>query len=294
MCKLLATGWDGAGAWVSCVTGASGGGIAGSSTRISTLPPLPHTIISRPNKQGKSFSFHLSAPHQSISRALLRKFHESPDDFASHLRHLAGAIIMEVKRRCSNETKCSLKPVTYECQIMYGIKVLQTGDPYIETAEKALTATSEAMNPGTFLVDSLPIRTNYFVHITHKFISHAFAVKYVPEWMPGASFQEKARIWRSSIIDMPAALFMAVKQSLVSISAFLPRVKQTASWHMLNHVPKVARTAEPSITASLLEELSRRSDVPADEEDVIRDTGAVAYAGGSDMACQCFPTCSQF
>ena len=40
---------------------------------------------------------------------------------------------------------------------MYGIKVLSKDDPYIEMAEKALAGLKIAGNPGTFLVDMLPI-----------------------------------------------------------------------------------------------------------------------------------------
>jgi hypothetical protein len=32
------------------------------------------------------------------NRDLLRRLHESPEDFIEHLRHLAGAITMEVKK----------------------------------------------------------------------------------------------------------------------------------------------------------------------------------------------------
>jgi len=37
--------------------------------------------------------------------------------------------------------------------------------------------------------------------------------------------------------------------------------------------------------ASLLEELSYRKDAPADEEEIIRNAGAVAYAAGSETVC---------
>jgi hypothetical protein len=40
---------------------------------------------------------------------------------------------------------------------MYGIDVLPTGDPYIQLAEQAMEAASEASIPGSFLVDTLPM-----------------------------------------------------------------------------------------------------------------------------------------
>lgn len=39
----------------------------------------------------------------------------------------------------------------------YGITVLPQGDPYVETAEHALSAASAAGNPGSYFVDVLPI-----------------------------------------------------------------------------------------------------------------------------------------
>lgn len=44
--------------------------------------------------------------------------------------------------------------------IAYGIDVLPVGDPYIDTAEKALASVSIATMPGAFLVDLIPARTS--------------------------------------------------------------------------------------------------------------------------------------
>jgi hypothetical protein len=46
--------------------------------------------------------------------------------------------------------------------IAYGIDVLHKDDPYIETAEKAVAALCIATIPGTFLVDQLPFRTQFY------------------------------------------------------------------------------------------------------------------------------------
>ena len=45
-------------------------------------------------------------------------------------------------------------------KIVYGIQVLPTNDPYIETAEKAVAALAE-VTPGAFLVDTFPIRGSH-------------------------------------------------------------------------------------------------------------------------------------
>ena len=56
-------------------------------------------------------------------------------------------------------------------KIVYGFDVKETGDPYIAQMEAAL-ASGEALTPGRYLVEYLPI------------------LRFVPGWMPGASFQK--------------------------------------------------------------------------------------------------------
>ncbi|KAF8586653.1 cytochrome P450 [Ramaria rubella] len=116
------------------------------------------------------------------TRGLLRRFHETPGDFAKHIRHLSGAIILEVT---------------------YGFDV-PPGHRYIEAAEKAAEAMVDAGTPGAFLVDSLPI------------------LKYVPEWMIGADFQRIARETRLITREVLEAPFAAVKEQLSSGKVNLP------------------------------------------------------------------------
>jgi hypothetical protein len=88
-------------------------------------------------------------------RRLLRRLCESPDDFVNHLRYSAGAMIMEVSLcRCIN---LFFKYYHLLTQLLYAIDVRDKGDPYIETAEKAMSHLGVAAKPGAFLVDVLPI-----------------------------------------------------------------------------------------------------------------------------------------
>jgi hypothetical protein len=59
--------------------------------------------------------------------------------------------------------------------IVYGIKVQESGDRYISLVEEVITRASEVAVPGAFLVDLFPILKYY-----------------VPSWFPGAGFQRKA------------------------------------------------------------------------------------------------------
>ncbi|KAF8512832.1 cytochrome P450 [Hysterangium stoloniferum] len=128
-------------------------------------------------------------------------------------------------------------------EVVYGIQVQPEGDRYIEIAEKAALGVAESMNAGTFLVDIVPWRGR--------------TVKYVPEWFPGAGFQKKARIWREPTVEMCMKPFQVVKE------AFSMGV------------------ASSCILVSMLEELAAKSDPPAREEEVIRNTSGVTYAAGA-------------
>ena len=64
--------------------------------------------------------------------------------------------------------------------LAYGLQIQhQTEkDPFIQLAETAVKSISAAASFGAFFVDVIPI------------------LKYVPEFVPGAGFQRKARVWR--------------------------------------------------------------------------------------------------
>lgn len=83
--------------------------------------------------------------------------------------------------------------------VAYGLEIKPKDDPYIQTAERGVHPLVAAAVPGAFLVDMLPI------------------LKYVPEWIPGAGFQKKAREWGKlamTMVDMP---FDAAKKLIVRL-----------------------------------------------------------------------------
>jgi hypothetical protein len=84
--------------------------------------------------------------------------------------------------------------------ITYGISVKPSNDPYITTAEEGNNAVLSAIVPGAFLVDFIPW------------------LRWVPEWVPGAGFQRKAREWKKiaeAILNKP---FEATKRDMVRAS----------------------------------------------------------------------------
>ena len=53
-------------------------------------------------------------------------------------------------------------------RVTYGIEVMETNDVYIAAAERAMDTMIETGIPGTFLVDSLPIRTYYLTFLLYS------------------------------------------------------------------------------------------------------------------------------
>ena len=79
----------------------------------------------------------------------------------------------------------------------YGIEIKPTDDPYIHLAETAIKSLSTAASFGAFFVDVIPI------------------LKYVPEFVPGAGFQKKARVWRKLQEDYREKPYSASIEAMV-------------------------------------------------------------------------------
>ena len=96
-------------------------------------------------------------------------------------------------------------------QVVYGIEIQESDDPYISLAEEALNGLNEATAPGAFLVDFFPV------------------LKYVPSWFPGAGFQKKAAYWRELNASMIEKPFHHVKEQMVG-GLFFPFESQELIW----------------------------------------------------------------
>ncbi|KIJ40650.1 hypothetical protein M422DRAFT_173441 [Sphaerobolus stellatus SS14] len=155
------------------------------------------------------------------TRELLRRLLSTPEEYAEHIRHVSGAVIMEVT---------------------YGIHVKAEGDPYLMAAEASVKAFEEVGVPGAFLVDILPW------------------MKYIPHWVPGAAFKQKGRKWAKSISDMKELPFQTTKTAMLQ------------------------GAADNCFVASHLEDLEKMKEVPQDQEDVIKNTAGIIFAGGVDTS----------
>ncbi|PPQ65419.1 hypothetical protein CVT24_011500 [Panaeolus cyanescens] len=155
------------------------------------------------------------------AHAFLNLLLTEPDGFLHHVRHAFSATII---------------------RIAYGISVKpHVNSVYVTAAEAAVATLSEAAIPGTFLVDIIP------------------ALKYVPQWFPGASFKRKVAQWKKELnefINLP-----------------------------FNHVKDLVKTgkAVPSLATMLLDALPDENDpLRTEEEDRAKCLTAAIYAAGAD------------
>ena len=64
--------------------------------------------------------------------------------------------------------------------LAYGLDIKETDDPHVKQAETAMEGLLDITGSGTYLVDIFPI------------------LRYVPSWVPGATFQKEAKIYRQT------------------------------------------------------------------------------------------------
>ncbi|KAJ4493679.1 cytochrome P450 [Lentinula edodes] len=124
--------------------------------------------------------------------------------------------------------------------IAYGIDVQEDNDPYVDAAERALVSLGLGIAPGVFLVESIP------------------ALKYIPEWFPGAGFKRKAREWARYSTIMRELPYAAAKKEILQ------------------------GTARPSFTSYSLEKLAEGEEDVAEQEQRVQSTAATMYTGATD------------
>ncbi|KAF9522915.1 cytochrome P450 [Crepidotus variabilis] len=161
------------------------------------------------------------------ARYLMGRLLDGSKDIKSELHYMAGDSIMS---------------------ICYGLDVrTKEGAVFLNAVQVGIQAFTEAAVPGQFLVDMLSF------------------LKYVPEWMPGAGFQSKAREWRDATYSMLKLPFEASKKNITS-----------------NACP-------PCFSCATLE--MSESDKGNLDEEVVRDVAASMFVGGSDTTSAALASC---
>ncbi|KAA1477985.1 cytochrome P450 [Dentipellis sp. KUC8613] len=136
----------------------------------STLALLPYGPRMRESRRLMHRLFgtedNLQPYHASIEAAtsrLLVRLLGAPEKFRENLRLNAGAIILGIS---------------------HGYKVKDKDDPFVRLTKLGTEAFSQALRPGAFLADLLPI------------------LRYVPDWAPGTAWKQKAQEWAATANDM--------------------------------------------------------------------------------------------
>ncbi|KAJ7483529.1 cytochrome P450 [Mycena latifolia] len=121
---------------------------------------------------GAAKQFH--PQERAAAHSLLRRVLKNPKDVLHHLRHMAGALIID---------------------LTYGIDV-NSNPQYIDLAGEAMHGLATASLPGRFLVDTFPV------------------LKYVPSWVPGADFKRQAKQWHKATRGLLERPFAQVKRDI--------------------------------------------------------------------------------
>ena len=96
--------------------------------------------------------------------------------------------------------------------LAYGLNVQQKDDPFVGLSQRAVQSITEASVPGKFFVDAMPW------------------LKYVPEWVPGAGFQKKAKAWRKLQQDFREVPYKAALKDIVRhLLLLFPTLKLTTA-----------------------------------------------------------------
>ncbi|KAF9256772.1 cytochrome P450 [Marasmius fiardii PR-910] len=220
-------------------------------TRVSRSPGMPYGNNWKTHRRSFQQEFpngRVKEQHHShqlkTSRAFLANLLNDSESFQENTRLMAGSLLISVA---------------------YGIDVNDKNNRYIQNAERALEALTYALQPGNFLVDSIPW------------------LKYVPEWFPGTGFKSKAREWRSLRERVEREVFDATKRDMANRN-FQPSFVSNALQQILHDVDHTSNTLQT-----------------AREESIIRETASSIYEAGTEtissaflsffFAMVCYPEC---
>lgn len=118
---------------------------------------------------------------------------ESPDKLFDHIRMEAGAVIL---------------------RITYGYTPKSNGkDPLVDLVGQAMSNFADATTPGKYLVDVFPFCKSQYPASTNE-VNSKDQVRYLPEWLPGTGFQEKARRLAKHLDHTAGVPYEFVKQQM--------------------------------------------------------------------------------
>ncbi|KAJ7281442.1 cytochrome P450 [Mycena rebaudengoi] len=182
--------------------------------------------------QGAAQNFH--PKELVVAHRVLQRLVQDPEHFMEHFRQYATFF-------STTDTTADDEQTGWRTNHEHNIWNRYTSfqGSYISLAEKAMHGLSVAVVPGRFLVDFFPF------------------LKYVPAWVPGATFKRLANEWKECNLNMINKPFEEVKRNMAS---------GTAPW---------------SFVSSSLQNSDEVLD-PKTHEIIVKGTAGAMYSGGSD------------
>jgi len=191
--------------------------------------------------------------HRAVNVFLLRLF-DSPERFMNHAHLYACPHLISAFSRAHSVPFCrgSLTG-SLALSVTYGVNVESEKDYFYLPSGDAVSVAEAVVIPRAFFVDALPIRMSPSQELLPKNELNLFilAVKYVPEWFPGAGFQTFARTAKAKLDKLINVPFQHVKESLevreTSLIVFHPgasleRTSGGLAFHIIDRCDVFRRT----------------------------------------------------
>ncbi|KAF8592851.1 cytochrome P450 [Ceratobasidium sp. AG-I] len=157
------------------------------------------------------------------SRLALQRILINPNNYPEELRRMVGSILLSS---------------------VYGYEVNSANDRLIEVIETAIRQSSQAVSPGSFVVNFIPW------------------LQYVPAWFPGAGWKRKAQAWRADKDEMLCAPYNWTKTQMAAGTA-----PSSITKRLLTELANQEHVSDLEV-----------------EEDIIRWATGSMFAAGSDTS----------
>ncbi|TDL15041.1 cytochrome P450 [Rickenella mellea] len=154
--------------------------------------------------------------HTERSRNFVRNLWDDVNQIEEQVINFAGSLILKV---------------------VYGYRAAPKNDAWIKLSQHVMKSFASASKPGAWLVDFIP------------------ALRYVPEWFPGAGFRRVAEVWRDEHSRFVHGPYVWSKQNQDAIT-------------------------RPNFATTILDEYS--GNPPAKTEECLRWTLTSLWGGGAD------------
>ena len=194
-------------------------------------------------------------PEIKYIHQLLVNLAQRPADFLAHVHQYVLTAdprekLMSIIDRMTGSVAISMT---------YGVDIRPIDDPNLQVARLANEIVIECLITGSTTVDLFPL------------------LKYVPSWVPGASFHEKAKVSRQYAKLLREGLYSEGKNKMViSLSGIY--ISET-HWHEPNHPELQANKGveHDSLLSLSLKALNPESE--SQDNEIIKDVAANVYMG---------------